>query len=80
MEEPEFFCSWNVLELPNGLKECIEFLFLLWSLLFLTGTSESSLAAVTGIDEPPAGLWGAKPASAPWLGHMGALCFSRMGV
>ena len=28
-EEFEFFCSWNVLELPNSLKECLVFLFLL---------------------------------------------------
>lgn len=72
VEELEFFRSWNVLELPNDLKECLEFLFLLWSLLFLIGRKWMFWQAR---DEPQAGLWGAKLASEPWLGHTGIPVF-----
>lgn len=80
MEGLEFFYNWNVLELRNGLKECLEFLFLLWSLLFLTEASESSRATLVPGDECPAGFWGEKLAMHYGLGTWGSLCFSSIGV
>lgn len=69
-----------MLEVHSGLKECLEFRFLLWSLLFLTAASESSRATMTLVDEPPVGLWGAKLASVPWLGHRENLCIPHAWV
>lgn len=68
-----------MLELPNGLKECLEFLLLFWSLLFHTEASESSRASMTRVGEPLASLWRAELASAPWLGHGGIPVFLTHG-